>query len=238
MTMLADAPGMHRTTRSGPRVAALLFATLLCLQCVWLTAAELIQPGVNQLPTSVAAAAAAATKRVAASVAASIGVLRGNLWAQSAYTYANLLWPEDTEYASVPASAERARQNLDRALRWGPTQSGAWLLLAGLGQEFRLTGAAPTEALKMSYYTGPTEMSLIPLRLSVAIKADRFDDFEIHQFVGRDLRLLLAQDKKTAIAAVYRTASPTGKSFIEQTVADIDPSALPSLRAAAPSSLK
>jgi hypothetical protein len=232
MTILGDVREINRMRPSGLRMAAFLFATLLCLQCVWLLAAELIQPGLNQLPTDAASAAIAEKKRLAANVAGSIGVFRGDLWAQSAYTYANLLWPDSGENASVPQAADRAREKLDRALRWGPLQSGAWLLLSGLGREFR-SGSA--EALKMSYYTGPTEMNLIPLRLRLAVQADKFDDFEIRQFVSRDLRLLLAQDKKSAIAAAYGVASPTGKSFMEQTVKDIDPSAVPSLRTARPS---
>jgi hypothetical protein len=234
MTMLDHVPGMNRTPHSGLRLAAFLLAVLLGLQCVWLVAAELIRPDIDQLPTDVTTAAIAAKKRVAATVAASIGAVRGDLWAQSAYTYANLLWSENAQAnSSAPEVLEHARKNLDRALHWGPPQSGGWLLLAGLAQEFRLAGVAPIEALKMSYYTGPSELPLVPLRLRIAVRADKFDDFEIRQFVSRDLRLLLAQDKKSVITEAYRAASPAGRSFMEQAIKDIDPSALTSLRTAA-----
>jgi hypothetical protein len=229
MTVLRDMPGMNRTSHSGVRLIAFLFAVLFGIQCVWLSAAELIRPDIDQLPTDMTGAATAAKKRVSAGAAAFIGAVRGDLWAQSAYTYAYLLWPESGENSKAPEAAERARENLDRALRWGPPQSGAWLLLAGLGQEFRLPGIAPIEALKMSYYTGPTELALLPLRLRLAVQADKFDDFEIRQFVGRDLRLLLAQDKKSALNEAYRTASPAGRNFMEQAIKDIDPSALSAL---------
>src|SRR5262245_5606748 len=137
MTLLDRVPGMNRTSHSGLRLAVFLFAVLLGLQGAWLLAAELIRPDIDQLPTDVATAAAAAKKRVAATVAASIGAVRGDLWAQSAHTYANLLWPENAQANySTPEVLERARQSLDRAFHWGPQQSGAWLLLAGLGQEF------------------------------------------------------------------------------------------------------
>jgi hypothetical protein len=232
--MLDHVPGMNRPTRSGLRLASFLFAVLLALQCVWLLAAELIRPDIEHLPTDLASATIAAKKRVAATLAASIGAVRGDLWAQSAYTYANLLWLQNAQANSSASSEvlERARKNLDRALYWGPQQSGAWLLLAGLGREFRLASVTPIEALKMSYYSGPSEISLVSLRLRIAVRADQFDDFEIRQFVSRDLRLLLAQNKKSVITEVYRAASPAGKSFMEQAIKDIDPSALTSLRTA------
>ena len=63
------------------RLAALLFAGLLGVQCVWLLAAELVRPGIDRLPTNIASAAAAAEKHGAASLAASIGAIRGDLWA-------------------------------------------------------------------------------------------------------------------------------------------------------------
>jgi hypothetical protein len=234
VTTLNPALGMDGPAHLGLRLAAFLFAALLGLQCVWLLAAELIRPNIDRLPTDMASATSAAKRRDAAAVAASIGAVRGDLWAESAYTFADLLWPERPAGADSNASAllQRARNNLDRAIVWGPQQSGAWLLLAALGQQFRLTGTAPVETLKMSYYTGPSERSLIPLRLQVAVRGDKFDDFEIRQFVTRDLRLLLAHNQISAIADAYKAASPAGKSFVEQAIKDIDPSALVKLRTA------
>jgi hypothetical protein len=85
----------------------------------------------------------------------------------------------------------------------------------------------------MSYYTGPSEQHLVPLRLRIAVHSDRLSDIEIRQFVGRDLRLLLARNQKSAIAEAYYAASPAGRSFIEQAVGDVDPSARDSLRTGA-----
>jgi len=44
------------------------------------------------------------------------------------------------------------------------------------------------------------------------------------------LRLLFAHHLTSAVAEAYEGASPVGKRFIEQTVRDIDPSYLGSLR--------
>ncbi len=79
-------PSQHAVTK--PRAAALLAAVLLGLQCVWLTLAGIVSPGIDHLPTDIASAAASAQHRYAASWAASIGAFRGDLWAQSAFTYA------------------------------------------------------------------------------------------------------------------------------------------------------
>ena len=85
----------------------------------------------------------------------------------------------------------------------------------------------------MSYYTGPSEQDLVPLRLRIATYSDVLTDIELRQFATRDLRLLLARHEKSAIAVAYNAASPPGKRFIEQTVGEIDPSALVFLRAEA-----
>ena len=63
----------------------------------------------------------------------------------------------------------------------------------------------------MSYYTGPSEQPLVPLRLRIAVQLDGSKDIELRQFISRDLRMLLAQNQKSAIAEAYNVASPSGK---------------------------
>jgi hypothetical protein len=232
--MFENESGVNPTSHNGLRLATFGFAVLLGFQCLWLLAAELIRPDIHQLPTDATTAASAATKRGSSTIAALIGAVRGDLWAQSAYTYADLLWPGNVQANAINQTAlQSARKDLDRALRWAPPQSGAWLLLAALAQKFQLTGITPIEVLKMSYYTGPSELPLVALRLRLAVRGDKFDDLEIRQFVGRDLRLLLAQDRKSAITEAYQAASPAGRVFLEQATKDVDPSALSLLRTAA-----
>jgi len=232
---------LNPTTReSGPsqvafRLMAMLFAALLGVQCVWLLLVEVARPDIDRLPTDTVSAAAAAKQRDAASWAALIGGVRGDLWAQSAFTYADLLWAEraPSADADLTKTLARARVSLDHALDDGPHQSSAWLLLAGLALRFPSLGLDPTEPLKMSYYTGPSEQHLVPMRLRIAVHSDRLSDIEMRQFVGRDLRFLLARKQKSAIAEAYNAASPAGRSFIEQAVGDVDPSARDSLRTGA-----
>lgn len=82
----------------------------------------------------------------------------------------------------------------------------------------------------MSYYTGASERSSVPLRLRIAVRADKFDDIEMRQFVSRDLWLLAGVNQRTALAGAYNDASPVGRNFIEQILRDIDPSAIDLMR--------
>ncbi len=84
----------------------------------------------------------------------------------------------------------------------------------------------------MSYYTGSSEMRLIPLRLTIAIKRDEFDDAELHEFISHDVRLLLGEKQIAPIAEAYMEASAKGKDFLVQTVRDIDPFALDAVQSA------
>jgi hypothetical protein len=216
------------------RFAMLLLATSLCVQSGWLLLPELFRPGITELPTDSASAASATHQREASIRAAQIGVIRGELWAESAFTYSDLLWNTPNDSAALALQLQQARASLYRALSEAPEKSDAWLLLAGLGLRFPKFVQDATAALKMSYYTGPTDVHLMPLRLRIAAQADAFNDFEVRQFVTRDLQMFIAQHQEATIAEAYRVTSPTGKHFIEQAVSEIDPSALVWLQHAAP----
>ena len=153
-------------------------------------------------PTNIAAADSAAEHHRAASLAASIGAVRGDLWADSAFTDANLLWSKKGAHGTEDplGTLPRARTSLDRALDDSPHLSSAWLFLAGLASRFPSLGLDATELLKMSYYTGPSEQNLIPLRLRIAVQSNDFSDVEIRQFVSRDIHFLLSQKQTSAIS--------------------------------------
>ena len=221
---------MQASTHAKFRITILFFTALLGLQSIWLTLAELSRAGVDRLPTDLSAAAAAAGRHDRAARAAEIGAIRGELWAQSAFTYADLLLGGHEETSDVEQKLTRARVSLERALKDAPAQSGAWLLRAGLGQRYPYLGFDTIESLKMSYYTGPSEQDLIPLRLRLTALSNAIGDVEIREFVGRDLRLLVVRKQQSAIAEAYNAASPPVKRFIEQTLGDIDRPTVESLR--------
>lgn len=214
------------------RLTTLLFATLLSAQSIWLLTAEFSRSDIDELPTSASTAAAAATQRGAAVRAAEIGVIRGDLWAQSAFTFVSLVTDQKSSSTNsdVPRLLARARTSLIRALEYAPAQSDVWLLRAALGFRYTATRIDAMEALKMSYYTGPSDNKLIPMRLRLDAQINGFSDVELNQFVTRDLRILLERKQDTAIAEIYKAASPGAKRLIEQVVGDFDPSALDTLR--------
>jgi hypothetical protein len=220
---------MNEQSHSAFRLATSLFAILLGVQCVWLLLTELCRPGISQLPTDAASAAAARNKRIDATRAARIGAIRGDLWAESAFTYADLMWGD----VGGGSNLAQARSSLEHALTNAPHQSSAWLLLAGLAAGHRVPGIDAKEAVRTSYYTGPSELELMPLRLRVAIHSDAFSDIELRDSISREVRLLFAHQQRSAIVAAYNAAPSVGRQFIEQTIREIDPSAAESLRVSA-----
>jgi hypothetical protein len=222
-----NAPDRPQTPQTGVafRRVTLVFAALLGVLSFWLLLAELTRPTVHGLPADAASVAAAAKQRWQAALAASFGIVRGDLWADSAFTHADLLWNDNDPSGGLTQALDRARTSLERALDDAPHQSGAWLLLAGLASRYSSLNLNATEALKMSYYTGPSEQDLMLPRLRVAAQSDFLNDDEIREFVTRDLRLFLARHQKSAIDEAYNGGSATGKAFIKQIVSQMSPPA-------------
>jgi len=209
------------------RVTTLIFAALLAAQCIWLLLAEFSRPRLDGLPLDAASAAAASRDREPARWAASVGVIRGDLWAISAFTYADVVI-DNNRAGGRPAAdptVAQLRASAEHALNNAPTQSAVWLLRTGLALQYPSGRLSPLEPLRMSYYTGPSDQRIVPLRLQLAARADGFGDIEIREFAVRDIRMLLAAKQYRAIAHAHEIASNAGKQFIEQTVHDIDPSA-------------
>jgi hypothetical protein len=200
---------MNQASHRAFRLSTLLFAVMLGFQSAWLLLAEF--------------------SRVEAKWAAEIGAIRGELWAESAFTYAHSMQGD----AGGDIRLARILSSLDRALAYAPLQSSAWLMLAELASRYQLPGIDAKEALKMSYYTGPSELELMPLRLSIAAHSDPFSDLEVRDSFSREVRLLFTHRQNSAIIAAYNVALPAGKQFIEQIIRQIDGSAVESLRAAA-----
>jgi hypothetical protein len=226
------------------RRAILLFALLLGLECIWLELPLLLGAGSHRLPSDPASAAVASRDRRSAARAASIGVIRGDLWTESAFTYTDLILsnintmadpdlPKQRTQESLAELLQRAHTSLDHALSYAPHESGAWLLLAALAARYHSSNANVIDALKMSYYTGPSDPDLMALRLHVAARCVVLTDVELRELITRDVRLFLARNERSAIAGAYDAASPQAKQLIEQTISDLDPSALKLLRAGA-----
>ena len=132
---------------------------------------------------------------------------------KSGFTYANLLWSNHRKDSDFARTLGQAQTRLNKALDDAPDQSGVcWLLLAGLTLRYKLAGVDAAKALTMSYYTGPSEYDLMPLRVKVAAQLPAPNDVELQQMIGRELRLLLARQQKGAITQAYDEGSERGKA--------------------------
>ena len=133
--------------------------------------------------------------------------------------------------ASSLAALDSTRSVAVRAAALAPHDARAWLLIAEVdSQGLEHNAAGP---LKMSYYTGPNELPLIPLRIDIATRTDAITDSELQILVGGEIRTIITRrpDLKPLIIAAYRSALPEGRRFIESQVGELDPGLLASIRA-------
>jgi hypothetical protein len=215
------------------RLGTMILAAFLGLASAWMLSVQFIRPTLPFFPDDAAAAKAAAAHRGAASAAAWIGHIRGNLWTDYAITLAPDLSGEltgNTPTTSLEA-LESARAAAVRATELAPYDARAWLLLADAnsrGLDHKAAGP-----LKMSYYTGPNVLSLIPARINIATRTDAITDPELQILVGGEIRTIITRkpDLKALISAAYRNALPEGRRFIEARVGELDTGLLASLRA-------
>lgn len=216
------------------RVGLAVFALALLAQATWILLAEFQHPHRIRIPVDQRASLAALLEQAAAGRAAKLGVIRGNLWAESAFTYSNLLW---TEQATGPdagnTTVNDARIHLERALRYSPHRGDVWLLLAAMADRYSWPGYEPSSLLKMSYYTAPNEPALFSLRIKVSLRPPRMQDPELPDMIGRDIRLLITRmpAEKPALVAVYKAASGQNRQFVERVVSEVDPAYLAVMRA-------
>ncbi len=226
MTYVSLSPPAERRNR-GLAASLVVFSALLVVQATWLLLAGLFDPGIAGLPTEAQAAAATASYRGESRIAARLAAIRGSLWAQCAFTYGTLLWAD----ASVEDAGD-ARTCAEKALIYAPHRSDMWLVVASLGSRYGWPMPKPAEALKLSYYTGPNETALVPLRLAIAAGSTMLQDADLQLLVRRDIDTILSgrPELRSALAAAYREASPGARQFFENTVAHTNSRFLPCLR--------
>jgi hypothetical protein len=205
------------------RSVMLLMATVLAAYCLWVVLAELQSPRVRQLPTNAAQAARAAAQRIDGTWAAWSGLIRGDIWAASAFSFADLLWTDANN-----AEPEQARARGDRAIRYSPAQGDVWLFLADLALHPDGNKSAAAESLRMSYYTAPNQLALMSLRARVVAQLSETDD-ELKQFAGRDIHILLANSQKQAVIEAYNVATSSGREAIGDQLKQDDPKLLDEL---------
>ena len=216
-----------------PQVGLVVLSLVLIAQATWILLAELQHPRRIRMPVDRQASFVALSERADAERAAQLAVIRGDLWAESAFTYSNLLWTERaTGQDAGNVTANEARIHLERALRYSPHRGDVWLLLAAMADRYNWQGYEPSSLLKMSYYTTPNEQALFLLRVKVSLHAVRPQDPELLDMIRRDIRLVITRTPvlKPALVAVYNAASAPNKQFVERAVSEVDPALAAGMR--------
>ena len=222
----------NTSTKTWLRVALTLFGVFLSAQAAWILLAERHRLNHIRLPVDGKTATIALAEQDKIKQAASLAVVRGDLWAESAFTYGNLLWLDAGDQLNT-----EALKTLTRALRYSPHRGDVWLMFAALANKYKWSGYQPSLLLKMSYYTAPNELALLPLRLDVSLHAKgAIDDAELKDMVRRDISVILtrAPALKPALVAAYRSALPQGKAFAERVISEIEQGYLGVVRAEYP----
>jgi len=211
---------------NGFRAATLVFACVLTVASVWLLTAELARLASPSSPAIPERTPPSAMQQRMAEFAAEFGMVRGDLWADYALTFGDLIWRSDDR----PDELENARMVSRRALELAPCSAPVWALLAGLELRSGKPDRAPS-MLKMSYYTGADDTALMPARLRLALRLDVPTDRDLRQLVSQEIRTMARRpDLKPAIVTAYQDASPSGKRFLESTLNEFDPILLTSIR--------
>jgi hypothetical protein len=211
----------------------LAFAFVLSFQAAWIILPEMIRPGPLHLSFTLQATALDKLQRFKAGWAASLASVRGDLWADNALTYEDLIWAGNSSSTNASDSLEQgARAAVERALTYSPHRADVWLLLAAFASRFDGVDPPAASALKLSYYTGSNEISLIPLRLFVSFRLQALDDVELQEMVRRDIRMAMTRkpDLKPALITAYKNATPANRNFVEQAISEVDSTFLASIR--------
>jgi len=110
-------------------------------------------------------------------------------------------------------------------------------MLAVLSREQRSVEHDVAALLKLSYYTAPNDLALLPLRLNVALgEASVVNEPELRELVQRDVRMAFARQPalRPALIAAYQSAAADGKALVDNLISEWDSTALQSMRKEVP----
>jgi hypothetical protein len=229
----APSPTFDKTS---PRVALALFGLLLITQAAWILSAERYSQDQSWSSTEKNAGSIGA-RREEIRKAASIAMVRGDLWAESAFALVAQPWTDPAAGLDHDNNPEPALNAFARTLHYSPHRGDVWLMLAALSDRYRPSGYDTGALLKMSYYTAPNELSLLPERLHVALGAvAAVSDPELREMIMRDISLVLTRQPalRPALAAAYHSAWGDNKIFAERLISEVDPGWLKTIRAQYP----
>ncbi|TWI00714.1 hypothetical protein IQ17_04717 [Bradyrhizobium daqingense] len=210
-----------------PRVTLMVLGVTLMTQALWMFVPEWYLGGRPSLSRIVSTAT---TWPNGMSKPASIAAAREDSWIRGgSKPEANSTSSAGDQETALPELSN----TLARALRSSPLRGDIWLMLAAASKH---GSPQPGTAamLKMSYYTAPNDLDLLPLRLSVALATDAVvREPEFRDLIKRDVNLVVAHRPalRPALVSAYRSASADGKTYLESLISEQDPSYLDQVRA-------
>lgn len=214
-----------------PRMkVALLAGLILIIEAFWLLLPEQHISEVVASPFVDIHSTVSIYQRNSLKEAATIAGVRGDLWAESAFAGTILLLKRSE---AVPSSEKGTLGDLTRALRYAPLRSDVWLTFALLAERYRWPNADPKALLKMAYYTGPNETSLIPPRLKATLRLTGGPaDPELQDMIKGDISLIFRRlpALKPILANAYKTASTDGRALAERIIGELNPDYLKIIR--------
>jgi hypothetical protein len=168
-----------------------------------------------------------ATHRPTAALAAWLGWPRGDLWVDYAMTE-NAAFFGTIESGESIETEKFSRPNTMTAVQAAalqPSDSRAWLILAGTDIQSGSVSPKTIAQLEMSYYTAPNDIRLMPFRIQIATRLSAITDNDLQSFIENDLRIIVLQkpNLKNSIAVAYRGASPAGRQLLMSELNEIDP---------------
>ena len=194
-------------------------------------AAEMLRPAhppvprpENQPPAPDAVAAAA--------LAAKIAPFREDLKADvAAIRAAEVLASKSPGNLSTNEAVQTAVRT---ALGIGPHNARMWLTLALLRAHGNLGDSLIVEPLKMSYFTGPNQVDLIPTRLNLVSRINAIGDPDLQELAAGDVRAILTRfaDLRPLLVTAYAQGSAAGKKLLEDSAKAVDPTFAGRLRGA------
>jgi hypothetical protein len=206
------------------RLASGVFALFLAVQACWI-----LIPSFYLSRGSSSALVSAAARNDNLDKAASIARVRGDLWGKSALAHAAFA----EEDGAVSPDSDWIRDQLIKALVYAPYQPKIWLKFAQLTDRFKWTGYNNLALLKMVYYTGASEIDVVPSRTKLALRLDgAVADFELRDMLKRDVELILRQrpELTPSLVEAYNSATPAGRALAASVIARLEPGLLSTLR--------
>ena len=214
----------------------IVFVVVLGLQAAWILIPEIIRKPLPYFPASQTEINTLIEHRDAAVAAAKVAWVRGDLWVDYALTAdAGFLISIDKITRSPNETEAESRQIAEHAAAHAPYDARVWLLLSAINAKSGWKNDKALAQLKMSFYTSPNDIRLIPLRMRIATRLESIADDELQNLIEHEIRTAVRKPGlRSIIATAYREASPAGRQFIEAKLAVLDPNLASELRAGRP----